>query len=261
MPWLRSWHGAWYGSVPVRAPKPVSSRPSSCRWTRNSLMSQVASATARGVGVVHVEHLAVLGLQGVGARGGCAHDGVAGPRERGQRGHVAPRPPARDGVPAVADERQPAAHLGRHDDLEAVALQDGHGRRRDVRLVVVRRAAVEVDDGLVGTGQAGLRRVDRQRPVGRPPGRGEGAPCEGGQGGLAMDTQHHLHRPAGQVGLQHQVGQRREAYPQAADEVGLAEQPVADAVAPAQRARPLHLAHDGPGAAVDLGDLDVGRAG
>ena len=148
-----------------------------------------------GVGVVHVEHLAVLGLQGVGAGGRGAHDGVAGAREGGQRGHVAARPPARHAVPAVADERQPAAHLRRHDDLEAVALQDGHGRRRDVRLVVVRRAAMEVDDGTVWAGQAGLRRVLRQRPVARPPGRREGASREGGQGGLAMDAQRQLHRP------------------------------------------------------------------
>ena len=54
-------------------------------------MSQVASATARGIGIGQVKHLAVLGLERVGAGGRGAHDPVARPRERGQLRQVSAR--------------------------------------------------------------------------------------------------------------------------------------------------------------------------
>ena len=102
-----------------------------------------------GVLVVDVEHLVVLGLDRVRARGRGADDPVALPGVLGERLDVAARVVARLVVEAVADHREPAADLRRDDRLEAVPAEDLHRGVRHVLLVVVGGAAVEVDDRLV----------------------------------------------------------------------------------------------------------------
>ena len=139
--------------------------PASWRSSRNSQMSQVACGDGPRVVVVEVEHLRVLGLERVGARRRGADDPVAraGRSRRGPR-VLRRRPPAGAGVQAVADHRQAAADLLRDDRLEAVPAQDVDRGVGDVRLVVVRGAAVEVDDGPIRAGGAPGRRRRSRRP-------------------------------------------------------------------------------------------------
>ena len=163
-----------------------------------------------------------------------------------------PRPAARLRVQAVADQGQAAADLRRDDDLEAVALEDVDRRPADVRLVVVRGAAVEVDDGPV-----------RRRCIGRP-----ARPAGGG-------------RAADRNVRRAKRGQRRPAidpHDPVDDAPGtggccsdqLASGAVSTPIRPVRSVWPRSQsrrrgrwpdAQGGPGPVVHLGDLDVGRAG
>ena len=98
------------------------------------------------VGVVEIEHLAVLGLERVRARRRRADDPVAPPGVVRENVEVGSRPAASARVEAVADHRQTAADLVRDDDLQAVPAKHVDRGKRDVGLVVVRRAAVEQHD-------------------------------------------------------------------------------------------------------------------
>ena len=150
MPWLRSWHGAWYGSVRSSVPKCVSSWPLIVQVEQELPDVPGRVGDCPGVGVVEVEHLAVLGLEGVGAGRGGADDPVAGASVAGEHGQVIAGPTARRPVEPVADQRQAAADLRRNDHLEAVPLQHVDRGLADMRLVVVGGAAVEVDDRVFG---------------------------------------------------------------------------------------------------------------
>ena len=156
----------------------------------------------------------------------------------------------RRGVQPVADEREAATGLGRDDHLEAVALEDRHCRLGDVRLVVVRGTAVEVDDGAVRGRR--LRRIGRavapsQAPAKRPA-------VERRQRRAPVDTDDPVDEPAEPAIAERPVGDRRRQRPHSAGQVGLAEEPVAE---PRTVSRP----HRGAGPVVHLRDLHVGRAG
>ena len=131
IPWLRSWHGAWYGRSSSSRPNRVSRRPCSWRSRRNSQMSHVACATSFASSSWMSSISLVLGLERVRAGGRGADDPVA----------LAGRTPARTVdvlagalagvvVEAVADQRKAAADLLGDDRLEAVALAGPRSRPR-----------------------------------------------------------------------------------------------------------------------------------
>ena len=157
-------------------------------------------------------------------------------------------------VETIADQWEAAADLLGDDRLEAVPLEHPDRGLGHVGLVVVHRAAVEVDDGLVGSG-AGLERA----AVGPPrlallPGRLERSLGELRERSLAVDTERHLEcRPHDAV-VEGEVGDGREQDAHRPDQVGLGEAPVAQLGDPA-------LAQPPAGLVVHLGDLHAGRAG
>ena len=203
-----------------------------------------------GIAVVEVEHLAVLGLERVGARRRGADDPVPRPRVAGQDRQVVTGPRSGGVVQAVADERQTATRLGRHDHLETVPFQDLKRRRRDMRLVVVRRAAVEVHDGPLGRRRTG--RIGRAVVATQPP--AEASRREPRQRRSPVDADDAVDDPAEEPVVQRPVGERRGQRPDAARQVGLSEEPVA-------QPRPVARPHLCPGSVVHLGDLHVGRTG
>jgi hypothetical protein len=132
----------------------------------------------RQVGVVHVQDLARLPLQHQAAAGQAGDDRVPLARVWREPGdevtHVVP---SRLEAP-VRLQRQAAAALRRHDHLEPVLLEHLDRHHADAGLVVVGRAAVEVDDAAGRTG--------RPRPPSRP--RPERPERERGQRGVAVDA-------------------------------------------------------------------------
>ena len=112
---------------------------------------------------------------------------------------------------------------------------------------------MEVDDGPVGRWHC--------RSVGAP--EVSAAPLEArtersarvdGQGRLAMDAEHDLEERPEEPVAKGPVGKRRERGAEPPEQIGLADQPVPEAGAPAR-------SHRGAGTVVDLGDLDARRAG
>ena len=121
-------------------------------------------------GSLDPEHLAPLALQHQPAAGRVATIVAPVARVRRQPGHecahVAPRAGSNA---AVRLQRQPAAALRRHDHAEAVVLEHLDGHPGDAGLVVVGRAAVEVDDGASrlaggGDGAAPTTGTVREKP-------------------------------------------------------------------------------------------------
>ena len=216
-------------------------------------LADVPGRIGHGAGVVigQVEHLAVLGLERMGAGRRGAHDPVAGPGEGGQRVEVAPRLATCVVVHPVADERQAAALLLGHDDIEAVALEDGHRVPAKVGLEPVHRAAVEVDDGALRIGSR--RKVNG--PIRSSPPCAERAARERGERAATVDAEGLLPHPAREAVAQAEVGKRRQRVGAQPDEqVGVADEPVADrgaALGDDRRACPV----------VRLRDEDPGRTG
>jgi hypothetical protein len=116
------------------------------------------------------------------------------------------------GVQAVADQRQAAAHLLGDDGLEPIACQDLDRGLGHVRLVVVGRAAVEVHNGLFGTGlPAAARRARALAPL---PGGLERPAGEPGDGCLAVDADGGFHDGTDHPVAHDNVGDRGEPHAQ-----------------------------------------------
>ena len=190
----------------------------------------------------------------MGARGRRADDPVAPSRVVGEDVEVRPGPPARAGVQAVADHRQAAADLLRDDRLEAVPAEDlDRGeRRRPARSSSPRSRGSRTTARSGGGSGVGARRARAATLRGQP---GAKRPRrERRQRRLAVDPDEPLDERPERPKPQRPVGDRRGRDAHAADEVGLAEEPVAEP-------RPVARLQLGPGAVVHLGDLHVGRAG
>ena len=241
MPWDFSWQGGWYGRGSTIGAKPVSSSPRSWRSSEELADVPCRIGDGAGIGVRQVEHLAVLGLQGVGARGRGAHDPIPGARERRQRGEV-------------------AAGLLRAVLVEAVVMngRPQHSWRGTMTLNPLRsRTAPRRGRGRARSRSPrsrGSRRRssrDRARLAARgatapPPPRAEGPARERRQRPAPMDPEDFspIHR-ASRSGAE--VGEWRERVADADHEIGVADEPVAEARAAVGDDR-------GAGAVVRLGD-------
>ncbi len=186
-----------------------------------------------------VQELRGLLLQGQGAAGAGAHDGVTGQAEARQPGHVAPVIALRGVELAVGEHGQAAAVLGRDQHLVAVGFQDHHRGLADEGLVVLGGAAVEVDHLL-------LRAQPAMTGAFHPGAEGAlGAPA--GQGRFPGDAHHFFRQhPAHRV-VEGQVGQVGGEAPGLAQELVSAQEAVAQGDA-------LLRHHLGPGLGVDLRD-------
>ena len=96
-------------------------------------------------GVLHIQQFGRLFFEGQRAAGAGAHDRNALRGIIGQVAHVALVQAARGAKLAVAEHRQTAAILRRHDDLVAMMLKNQDGRLANERLVIQGGAAVLVD--------------------------------------------------------------------------------------------------------------------
>ena len=203
-----------------------------------------------GIGIVHVEQLGGLLFEREGAACGSADDGDALAGVSHQAAHVVLVVLAGGFELAVRKQGQAAAVLRRDDHLEAVGFQHAHCRPSHARLVILGRAAVEINHlgPAVGPGI-------QLAPV--EPG-GEFLPAEGREGRFTVDVEGGFGQPAGRLELEEEVGQRSHRLGNLPQGGGARHQVVAQA----QQQRHFALldqrgAHTG----IHLGDLDAGWAG
>src|ERR1043166_1488139 len=149
--------------------------------------------------VLDVEDLQGFALQHQPTAGRVRDDRTAGARVRGEPGGQPSDVRTPRGKVPVRMERQAAAVLGRHDDVETVVLEhlDRHPAHRG--LVVVRAAGVKVDDSSL------CRWADvPPRPA------LEGLAREGRKRGVAVDAERALGEPAHQPVPERPVRERRQ---------------------------------------------------
>src|SRR5205823_9979400 len=148
--------------------------------------------------------------------------------ERAERGQVAPRAARRAGQVAAVERRHAAADLRRADDLDATPPEDADGRRARLGRVELDRRGVEERD-LAALAEAGGRRLTAE-PAAE-------APSVARQPPAAVDAVHLLHAPAEPPVAVRPVGEPREGGAEPPEQLGVAEDAVAEPDAFARRAR------------------------
>src|SRR5436190_12074860 len=150
-------------------------------------------------------------------------------------GDLAERAPelARE-LPLAVERGHAAADLRRADDLDAAPPEDADGRRARLGRVELDRRGVEERD-LAALAEAGGRRLTAE-PAAE-------APSVARQPPAAVDAEHLLHAPAEPPVAVRPVGEPREGGAEPPEQLGVAEEAVAEPDALARRARDARVLH------------------